>query len=127
MASPALKTPSSCKSPRLIDAAYEKSIAHRDLKPANIKVGDDGQVKVLDVGLAKAMADEVAAHASISPTMTAMASRLRVIVGTAAYQSPEPAKGIAVDKRTESTTSRGRQRDSRRAGASTPDPAVTRA
>jgi serine/threonine protein kinase len=84
-----------------MEAAHEKGVIHRDLKPANIKVTPDDRVKVLDFGLAKALADETAADPSMSPTMTAMASRLGVIVGTAAYMSPEQAKGKAVDKRTD--------------------------
>jgi serine/threonine protein kinase len=82
-----------------LDAAHEKGIVHRDLKPANIKITPDDQVKVLDFGLAKALAEETHTDNSMSPTMTAMASRLGVIVGTAAYMSPEQAKGKPVDKR----------------------------
>jgi serine/threonine protein kinase len=84
-----------------LDAAHEKGIVHRDLKPANIKLTADDRVKVLDFGLAKALADDASGDVSMSPTMTAMASRLGVIVGTAAYMSPEQAKGKAVDKRTD--------------------------
>jgi eukaryotic-like serine/threonine-protein kinase len=82
-----------------LDAAHEKGIIHRDLKPANIKLTTDDRVKVLDFGLAKAMTDDSSPNATMSPTMTAMASRLGVIVGTAAYMAPEQAKGKAVDKR----------------------------
>ena len=87
-----------------LEAAHEKGIIHRDLKPANIKLTADGRVKVLDFGLAKALESGGAGLSderdpATSPTMTAMASRLGVIVGTAAYMSPEQAKGKPVDKR----------------------------
>ena len=83
-----------------LEAAHEQGIIHRDLKPANIKVKDDGTVKVLDFGLAKALAGDVqGADLSQSPTVTASGTREGVIMGTAAYMSPEQARGKPLDKR----------------------------
>ena len=84
-----------------LEAAHEQGIVHRDLKPQNIKVRADGTVKVLDFGLAKAMDPAGASSdaAMNSPTMTARATQMGMIIGTAAYMSPEQAKGKAVDKR----------------------------
>jgi Tol biopolymer transport system component len=83
-----------------LEAAHEKNIIHRDLKPANIKLTADGQVKVLDFGLAKAH-DPSASGGSVSasPTLTARATQLGMILGTAAYMAPEQARGRAVDRR----------------------------
>ena len=85
-----------------LEAAHEQGIVHRDLKPANIKVRADGTVKVLDFGLAKALdpnASGATADAMNSPTMTARATQIGMIIGTAAYMSPEQARGKSVDKR----------------------------
>ena len=87
-----------------LEAAHEHGIIHRDLKPANIKVRSDGTVKVLDFGLAKAMepAGASSPSASLSPTITTPAmTQAGMILGTAAYMSPEQARGIEVDKRTD--------------------------
>src|SRR5688572_502483 len=80
-----------------LDAAHEKAIIHRDLKPANIKITPAGTVKVLDFGLAKA---PDASHPD-APTMSVGGTGTGVIVGTAAYMSPEQARGLEVDKRTD--------------------------
>lgn len=85
-----------------LEAAHERGVIHRDLKPANIKVDAEGNVKVLDFGLAKALADDAPeSEPSQSPTLSRDATRAGVILGTAAYMSPEQAKGKAVDKRTD--------------------------
>jgi serine/threonine-protein kinase len=85
-----------------LEAAHEKGIIHRDLKPANIKVTPDGKVKVLDFGLAKAMAGEAPTRElSESPTLTRDATETGVLLGTAPYMSPEQARGKEVDKKTD--------------------------
>ncbi len=85
-----------------LEAAHEQGIIHRDLKPANIKVRPDGVVKVLDFGLAKAMESPASsAHAMNSPTISLHATQAGMILGTAAYMSPEQAAGKPVDKRSD--------------------------
>jgi eukaryotic-like serine/threonine-protein kinase len=87
-----------------LEAAHEQGIIHRDLKPANIKLRSDGAVKVLDFGLAKAMepAPGIRANVTASPTVTTPAmTGMGVMLGTAAYMSPEQAKGRTADKRSD--------------------------
>ena len=88
-----------------LDAAHEQGIVHRDLKPANIKVRADGVVKVLDFGLAKLAQPESPGSQDVtaSPTITSPArmTGIGVILGTAAYMSPEQAKGREADRRSD--------------------------
>ncbi len=86
-----------------LEAAHERGIVHRDLKPANVKVTPEGQVKVLDFGLAHARSEhqDRGSDLSLSPTLTAHMTEAGMILGTAAYMSPEQARGKRVDKRTD--------------------------
>ena len=85
-----------------VEAAHERSIVHRDLKPANIKQTPDGKVKVLDFGLAKAFeSDEPATDMSNSPTLMSARTQPNVLMGTAAYMSPEQVRGKPADERSD--------------------------
>ncbi len=88
-----------------LEAGHEAGVIHRDLKPANVKVREDGTIKVLDYGLAKALEGDspsgTDSQLSQSPTLTRHGTQVGVILGTAAYMSPEQAKGKRVDRRTD--------------------------
>jgi len=94
--------PLACQMAEALETAHEQGIVHRDLKPANIKVTADNKVKVLDFGLAKAIEKSPASETvANSPTLSVLATQAGVIMGTAAYMSPEQAKGVETDRRSD--------------------------
>jgi len=82
-----------------LEAAHERNVIHRDLKPANIKVREDGAIKILDFGLARVVSGDAAVDSADSTTVLGGRTELGMVLGTAAYMSPEQARGRAVDKR----------------------------
>src|SRR5678810_997546 len=84
-----------------LEAAHDAGVIHRDLKPANVKVRPDGSVKILDLGLARALEPSPAGDPSLSPTITSGGTEPGVILGTAAYMSPEQARGRSLDRRSD--------------------------
>ncbi len=84
-----------------LEAAHAQGVVHRDLKPANVKITPEGKVKVLDFGLAKAMDNNAAAVSSNSPTIALSGTNIGTVLGTPAYMSPEQAKGLAADARSD--------------------------
>ena len=84
-----------------LEAAHEKGIIHRDLKPPNVKITPDGRVKVLDFGLAKPLQEAANRDFSNSPTLSMATTNAGIILGTAAYMSPEQARGENTDERTD--------------------------
>src|SRR5436190_2592425 len=82
-----------------LEAAHERNIIHRDLKPANIKVRPDGSIKILDFGIARVLSTDTVADTANSPTMLGGSTDAGIILGTAAYMSPEQARARSVDKR----------------------------